>query len=97
MKKYFFITRVDQEHGPFPLSAEVSPDLIGQLFSEQHCDERLPWASVQTDYGVPIQSRFKQFHLQAQGEEMTHFSLSTFRKRDFLLIQEIPLSSSIFL
>lgn len=30
----FPLTRVDQEHSPLSIFVEISPDLIGQLFSE---------------------------------------------------------------
>lgn len=30
----FPLTRVDQEHSSFSIFVEISPDLIGQLFSE---------------------------------------------------------------
>lgn len=58
------ITRVDEEHGPFCMWVEVAPDLMGQLFGEQDRDERLPWAGIQADNGVMVQSRFQQLNLK---------------------------------
>jgi len=58
------VTCVHQEDSPLCIFSEVTADLVGKLFSEEHCDEGLPWASIQADYSIVFKSCFKKFYLQ---------------------------------
>lgn len=66
------VTCVHQKNGPFRSLPVMSSYLVGELFCQEYCNKRLPWARIQADNSIVFKSCFKKFYLRRNdGQRMS--------------------------